>query len=397
MQGTMPSPDPALSFATACLFTAAVAVTAFGLRRPACAGLGWWIAALWQATLGTAIGASQPGPLAAAVAAPLLLSWPLLALVGLRRFQARQRWPGHLAVDAVLIAVTVALSGPGSLLFGPQAATVTTLCGIVAQLYAALLIFLGPGGRQASPALGLGVTIGVVALAPGLVALGSGDGLPPLTLQAGAAAGGGLVLAFAALTLACERAERQLRESRRRLRTLANLDALSPVSNRRHFNELAAQALDHDPPGSAVLLLFDVDHLKRINDDLGHAAGDRALCLVSSSVLENLRAPDVAGRHAGHAFLLLLRRADTRSGMGVASRLTEAVQQRAAESRLPLLSLSFGLVQVAPDEDIVKALQRADLALYEAKRQGRSRAVAVLGDAARPVFSESLQLGLRQC
>ena len=67
------------------------------------------------------------------------------------------------------------------------------------------------------------------------------------------------MLAFVALTLVCDRTERQLRESRRRLRHLADLDALTQVPNRRHFNELAQQALMHDPPGSAVLLLSPVD------------------------------------------------------------------------------------------------------------------------------------------
>jgi diguanylate cyclase (GGDEF)-like protein len=196
------------------------------------------------------------------------------------------------------------------------------------------------------------------------------------------------------MTLVFERTERQLRESQRRLRLLANLDALTQVPNRRHFTELAGQALRADPAGSAVLLLFDVDHFKQINDHLGHAAGDRALCLVAGSVLEHLRAQDVAGRHGGDEFVLLLRRATTRDAMGVASRIVAEVQRRAEPTPLPPLSLSFGMVQVGIDEDLDAALRRADQALYEAKRQGRSRAVAALGDEQQPVFSESKTLGL---
>ena len=70
------------------------------------------------------------------------------------------------------------------------------------------------------------------------------------------------------------------------------------------------------------------------------------------------------------------------------------VQRRAPGHQLPALSLSFGLVQVGMVEDIRQALRRADQALYEAKRQGRSRAVIAQGDEQRPVFSESQRLGL---
>ena len=143
-----------------------------------------------------------------------------------------------------------------------------------------------------------------------------------------------------------------------------------------------------------MLLLFDVDHFKQINDLLGHAAGDRALCLVSDSVQEHLRAADVAGRHGGDEFVLLLRRTDTQAAMGVAGRIVAEVQRRTAANELPRLSLSFGMVQVGVAEDVDAAMRRADQALYEAKRQGRSRAVAALGDEAQPVFGESQRLGL---
>jgi diguanylate cyclase (GGDEF)-like protein len=236
--------------------------------------------------------------------------------------------------------------------------------------------------------------VALVALAPSLLALPAAELLAPLWARAAAAAMGALVVAFMAVTLVSERTERQLRESRRRLRTLANLDTLTQVPNRRHFQELADLALRDDTPGGAVLVLFDVDHFKLINDQLGHAAGDRALCLVSSSVLEHLRAHDVPGRHGGDEFVLLLRNTTTRQAMGVAARIVAEVQKRAPRQGLPALSLSFGLVQVGLAEGISVAMRRADQALYEAKRQGRSRAVAALGNEDKPVFSESRPLGL---
>jgi diguanylate cyclase len=394
-------------FAAAALAAASGSVTAFGLRRPRYAGWAWWVAALWLTTLGTAVSALMPGRWGNALAAPLLMQWPLLTLIGLRRFNTRQPWPGRAQADAALLLAASAAAFGATLWLGADAAWLLAGCGLVVHLYAAAVLFMAPGDDDGTPVQGLGAAMALAAFAPGVAALmADSTGLAPLgtpvdtpalvAAQARAVAAGlcAIVLAFVALTLVCDRTERQLRESRRRLRHLANLDALTQVPNRRHFNELAQQALLHDAPGSAVLLLFDVDHFKQINDHLGHAAGDRALCLVSVSVQEHLRAVDVAGRYGGDEFALLLRRASTSDAMGVAARIVGEVQGRAELAQLPTLSLSFGLVQVRAGEALDAALRRADQALYEAKRQGRSRAVAALGDESQPVFSESRPLGL---
>jgi GGDEF domain-containing protein len=80
--------------------------------------------------------------------------------------------------------------------------------------------------------------------------------------------------------------------------------------------------------------------------------------------------------------------------MQVAERLVCHLQARASDHALPPLSLSFGIVQFRDGETVEQTLLRADLALYEAKRQGRCRAVAVDGNDEQPVFSSSERLGL---
>ncbi|MDP2005135.1 MAG: GGDEF domain-containing protein [Rubrivivax sp.] len=401
----MAPPNELLLFATASLAAAAASLTAFGLRREHCPGWRWWVAALWLGTLGAVALTQLPAPWGAALAAPLLLQGPMLTLMGLRRFHARQRWPGSLRSDAALLAAGLLLATAAEIFWRDGGAWAVLACGLALHLYAAAVMFAMPGGREATPVLALAVTTAVLAFAPGLSVLGADLSGAGGAAQADAVRGarvvaaalGALVLGFVALTLVFERTERQLRESRRRLRLLANLDALTQVPNRRHFDELAGRALRNDPPGSAVLLLFDIDHFKQVNDQLGHPAGDRALCLVAGSVLEHLRTHDAAGRHGGDEFVLLLRDTTTDAAMGVAARIANEVQRRVQATPLPALSLSFGLVQVRGGEDIDTALRRADQALYEAKRQGRSRAVAALGDEDRPVFSESHRLGLLPC
>jgi diguanylate cyclase (GGDEF)-like protein len=389
----------------AALAVAAASLTGFGLRHARQRGWRWWLAAAWLAAAGAALAAASTHAQAGAwqvlgriVAEVLLLQWPLTLLIGMRRFHARDALPLHASADFGFILLSVPVLAVAFVAAAPVAPWVAAAASSLALLYATLVALRTPAGHATPPLQALAAAqclLAFVPLAP-LAALpqpglGGGD---PIALRVVSAALGVTVAAFVVLTMVGQRVERQLRESRRRLRTLANMDALTQVPNRRHFTELAVHALRHDPGGSAVLLMFDVDHFKGINDSLGHAAGDRALTLVSTGMTENLRAEDVPGRLGGDEFALLLRSADVPVAIGVAERIVQAVQRRATEQKLPRLTLSFGLVQVLPGEGLDEALRRADQALFEAKRQGRNCAVTAEGDEAHPVFRESQRLGL---
>ena len=400
----MTSTSEILGFGAAALAVAAASLTAFGQRQRRYDGWRWWVVALWLTTLGAAVGALFGGSFGAALAGLLLMQWPGVTLIGLRRFHPRQALPGSERQDAsvlfaaLLLSAVAAVAAAGGQHAAPHAEPLLLWlaagCSTALHLYAAAVLYLGPAGRDFTPVRSLGATMALVGFVPVVAALPQSDLLTALPVRTGAAVLGAVVMAFVAITLVCERTERQLRDSRRRLRVLANQDTLTQVPNRRHFEELADDALRQDEPGTAVLLNFDVDHFKQINDLFGHAAGDRALCLVSSAMLENLRAQDVPGRQGGDEFVLLLRRASTQDAMGVAARIVAEVQRRAPSQQLPTLTLSFGMVQIGFGEGIRAAMRRADQAMYEAKRQGRSRAVAAAGDEDRPVFSASQRLGL---
>ena len=383
----------ALALAASALGVVSVSLTCFGLRQRRYEGWRWWVVALWLTTGGAATATFWPGAAGATLASLLLAPWPVLSLIGLRRFHPRQALPGSQRHDLGVL-LTSCLVFAGAALAGPRAAALAAGAAALAPLYAATVLLLGPGGREFTPVRCLGAALVLVGLAPGAAQLLGADRAAGLAVQTAVAALGAALLAFVAITLVCERTERQLRDTRRRLRVLANLDTLTQVPNRRHFQQLADQALLQDEPGTAVLLIYDVDHFKRINDLFGHAAGDRALSLVSSAMLEHLRGHDVAGRQGGDEFVLLLRRTTTCQAMGVAARIVAEVQRRAPGQQLPTLTLSFGMVQIGFGESIQAAMRRADQAMYEAKRQGRSRAVAAAGNEDRPVFEQSQPLGL---
>ncbi len=382
---------------TATLAVAGTALTAFGLVKRH-RGWAFWVGSAWMATLGAGLGALfGRSALGSGLAQALLLQWPLLTFVGVRRFHARVEWPAIERIDW-LVLTGCSLLVLSSALWPPEIGQLAVSAAVLAShLYAASLLVCGHTRADGAPMRILGSCLVGCALVPLLAVTPGADPAVTLEARAIATALGSVVMTSIVLVLVCGRTERQLRESRRRLRVLANFDSLTNIPNRRHFQELATQVLQADPPGSATLLTFDIDHFKQINDQHGHAAGDRALRRVSSCLLDVLRARDVAGRQGGDEFALLLRRTSPREAMLVAERLVLRLQQRTGDDEVAAVSLSFGIVQVRPRETLAEALRRSDQALYEAKRQGRSRAVAASGNEMQPVFGESQRLGLTSC
>jgi diguanylate cyclase (GGDEF)-like protein len=364
------------------LVVAALALLRTGRRYRGHRGWPWWVAAMLLGALCLAISPwAGTQPWASRCLQVLLIGWAPMLLLGLRQFHARLGLPANERVDAGVLAACVLVA------FWLPAAAVLAI-----HLYVAVLMW---GSRSPEDTGALRLLGSVIALTALPVAVAPWTGSEALTLTQATASGFALmVAAFVALTLMGERTERELRASQRRLRVLANTDPLTKIPNRRHFHEQAARLLKATGADLPVVLVFDIDHFKLINDRLGHAAGDRALRLVGRCMQDALRAQDLAGRLGGDEFGLVLPGASIQQAMGVANRIVDQLQSQSAHHVLPVLGLSFGLVRAQPAEAIDAALRRADLALYEAKRQGRSCAVAASGDEEQPEFSESQRLGL---
>ena len=179
---------------------------------------------------------------------------------------------------------------------------------------------------------------------------------------------------------ASKQAEVQLTAALEQLRTLSNCDGLTQLANRRHFLALAEhQWRIATRTGQGLLLLFaDMDNLKTINDELGHAEGDLALIEVANLLRAVFRDSDAIARMGGDEFVVLM----TGSGSGPlksAERLQEALRQRNAAhpDRLPL-ALSVGMAYSAPHSPtpLTELIARADQAMYEVKRQRRCRSAS---------------------
>ncbi|SDO89749.1 PAS domain S-box-containing protein/diguanylate cyclase (GGDEF) domain-containing protein [Rhodoferax sp. OV413] len=164
----------------------------------------------------------------------------------------------------------------------------------------------------------------------------------------------------------------------RRLRTLAETDSLTGILNRRSFIEQAERrmrdALAAQEP--VTVMLFDLDHFKQINDLQGHAAGDAVLCHISSVVGQLLRAEDMLARMGGDEFAIMLHGA--LDGQAVAERLPAVVAATPMlQAGQPVAcTISLGALIIHPGQHSLDSLlHQADLALYEAKNQGRNRSV----------------------
>ncbi len=163
------------------------------------------------------------------------------------------------------------------------------------------------------------------------------------------------------------------------VRREARTDALTSVANRKAFDEklhlLLADWRRESKP--FVLLMVDVDHLKRINDAHGHQAGDQALARIGHWLREWVREGDFVGRYGGDEFAILLPATDRDTGLQLAEAIRELAAERASRvtyrGEQVALSLSIGLSAVAPDDTEESIIRRADQALYKAKLRGRNQ------------------------
>ena len=392
-----------LSVCVAALATSAGVMTLYATTQRTYRGFGGWVVAQWLLALGCLLQLfRQSAPEVLPLANLLLLQWPITVLAGMRRFSARQPSRVPMLADWLLLAlvwlVWLATWAAG----GSLAARVTAFAGGAALLHlysAATLWHMAESRGSVAMKLLVGLEVSAAVLQAvrvGFALTGPVDGgSDQLLLASGLVIlVSSLVMVYLAMMLTAERSESNLHEVHRQLRFLADIDMLTHVPNRRHFHELAAQALADGARPPCALMMFDVDHFKHINDLLGHASGDEALRQVAHCLRESLRAQDVAGRLGGDEFAALLPGTGVDDAMTVAARIVGQLADRQLAPGIAPLSLSFGIVQLHAGESLDEALRRADQALYEAKRQGRSRAVTAFGGEDQPVFGESRSLGL---
>lgn len=166
-----------------------------------------------------------------------------------------------------------------------------------------------------------------------------------------------------------------------RLTQDAETDALTGLYNRRWMDRHYPPALQchHAAARPASILMIDIDHFKRVNDEHGHAVGDQVLFQAARRIKLALRPGDLCARYGGEEFCVLLPAVDLSSAKGIADRICAAVARQpfVLSSGLTLpVSVSIGVACWNQQERLHALLHAADSALYQAKRQGRNQVIA---------------------
>ncbi|MEM6713765.1 MAG: GGDEF domain-containing protein [Cyanobacteria bacterium P01_C01_bin.147] len=164
-----------------------------------------------------------------------------------------------------------------------------------------------------------------------------------------------------------------LQDERALMQVLSERDSLTHLYNRRAAEEFLARSLADAAPSDGVIL-FDIDHFKRINDTYGHQAGDIVLVTVATRCSQVLRKSDCLARWGGEEFLVVLRQV----GAEVIERIAEELRLAIASAEIEpagRVTASFGVSLVQPTDTMETLLQRVDKAMYAAKTSGRNRAM----------------------
>ncbi|MDD3311298.1 PAS domain S-box protein [Pseudodesulfovibrio sp.] len=170
--------------------------------------------------------------------------------------------------------------------------------------------------------------------------------------------------------------ERKATETK--LRELATTDALTGLNNRRWFMELATAEFARSRRYNRALAMFmmDIDHFKRVNDTYGHDVGDQVLSSLAGIAVGALREADILGRLGGEEFGVLLPETSRQSALDVAERLRAAVENAILRTNAGELRITVSLgvaVMGGTTSSVDGLLKEADVALYQAKENGRNR------------------------
>jgi len=177
----------------------------------------------------------------------------------------------------------------------------------------------------------------------------------------------------------------RLRKVNAKLKDLSHHDALTGLRNRTDFDDLYDHELQRSRRFEKALsvVLLDIDFFKRVNDELGHPAGDRVLQQVAQLLKDGARTIDHVIRWGGEEFLLLCPATDSEQALTLAERLLQTARTHDFGISRPV-TLSAGVATLAPEDEAGHMFQSVDTALYQAKNSGRDRVVVFQPTECKP-------------
>jgi diguanylate cyclase (GGDEF)-like protein len=167
-------------------------------------------------------------------------------------------------------------------------------------------------------------------------------------------------------------------EMQRMYRHFATIDALTGLHNRGWLDDMFEREIRRSERDGLVacLLMIDVDHFKKINDEFGHLAGDRVLVAVAENIRKPLRPNDLVARYGGEEFSVLLPETTQQNAVAIAERLRARISAidpgKIDDQQLAGVSVSIGVAEFKSGDSLENLIAAADAAMYEAKHAGRN-------------------------
>lgn len=159
---------------------------------------------------------------------------------------------------------------------------------------------------------------------------------------------------------------------------IATIDGLTGIYNRMQFNNYLETEIDRANryDGKFSIISMDIDHFKRINDQFGHQVGDKVLIDFCKLVTNRNRSSDIFARYGGEEFIILVQNANLENTLHYAQRLCTEIAQYDFD-KVGRVTCSFGVTEFRNNDDSsTSLLNRADIALYKAKENGRNQVVS---------------------
>jgi diguanylate cyclase (GGDEF)-like protein len=374
------------------LLVSAVLMTvtlSLGIRGSRAPGLGKWNIGLGLFALGWLLIAARdvaPRIIGVALADALLLGGLCFQLAALYEFDRRAAPRWLLAVPVPLLFVLVA-----PLLDNYAALTLLTSAAYAAAIVSLAVFVLKMGSEGAGPVRWLMAPIlaaGAIAVMLRAVDIALAPDAYPGMFASNALHTAAFIMLFAiTVTSSFAFLVMQTRRTEAGLHHLAMFDPLTELFNRRGFIELAERELARARRARlpCAMLMMDLDHFKRVNDEFGHLSGDRVLAEFAAVVKRSLRTEDLAGRYGGEEFCAVLYGTQLGTAIEIANRIRTAASERPLGGIPRAITVSIGVALCLPEaaHSLDASIARADEALYQAKQAGRNRVVGLEGAAAQ--------------
>jgi diguanylate cyclase (GGDEF)-like protein len=353
-------------------------------RRTRSAYSGWWCMALLLFLVGNAaylldgtahqVWANPSGNV-------LLVAGAASIWAGGRSLRAPALKPWQLAAGPGITAVASVLDHPGTNIWAGGPAYLAFMAALIGLGSRELFLLERDYSRVHRP-LAMGAGILSVFFAGRLIAFLT-DG--PEGQVFTSVFGSGPMTVFSTVTLVVASftmAELSYEQQTTDLRARATVDGLTGLLNRSAFLDLAENELRRlrRTGTTASVILADLDHFKKINDQFGHPAGDSALQAFARACTGTVRSTDLIGRYGGEEFILLLPGVTPERAREIAADVSSRLQQSGSRviPRLPTVSYGIAAVDAGPG-GLDAAVASADAALYQAKTLGRDRAELAAG------------------